>query len=111
MASLATPLFELRTVVGRSFSAEGTQLWNDLPLSSGDGSQIRANADPGTSFSALLRSCRGGLAVRVPSTLARKLPTRVRILGVEFCSQVDSKRSESSDGYSRAIKMLAVKSS
>jgi len=34
----------------------GPRLWNDLPLSLRDGSQIRANAKPDTSFSALLRS-------------------------------------------------------
>jgi len=54
---------------------------------------------------------RGGLAVRVPSTLATKTTTRVRILGVAICSRVDSKRSESRDGYSSTIKMPVVKSS
>jgi len=56
--SLETPLFKLRTVGDRPFSSVGPRLWNNLPLSLRDGSQIRANADPGTSFSALLRSYR-----------------------------------------------------
>jgi len=63
-------------------------------------------------FGALSRYwSRGGLAVRVPSTLATKAPIRVRILGVAICSRVDSKRSESRDGYSSATKMPAMKSS
>ena len=53
---LATPLLKLRTVGDRSFSSVGPRLWNELPLCLRDGSQIRANADPGTSFSTLLRS-------------------------------------------------------
>jgi len=52
MASVAIPLFKLRTVGDRSFSSVGPRLWNDLPLSLRVGSQISANADPGTTFSA-----------------------------------------------------------
>jgi len=52
---------------------------------------------------------RGGPAVRVPSMLATKPPTRVR--SSAYFSQVAHKRSESRDGYSSAIKMPAVKSS
>jgi len=37
-------------------SSVGPRLWNYLPRSLCDGSQIRASADPGTSFSALVRS-------------------------------------------------------
>jgi len=53
----------------------------------------------GTVFFALAQvvarsGSRGGLAVRVSRTLATKLPTRVRILGVAIFSRVDSKRSE-----------------
>jgi len=54
--SLATPLLKLRTVGDRSFSSVGRRLWNDFPLTNRDGSQISAIADPGTSFSALVRS-------------------------------------------------------
>jgi len=51
-----TLLFKLRTVGDRFFRTVGPRLWDNLPLSLRDGSQIRANADPGTSFSALVRS-------------------------------------------------------
>jgi len=44
-----------------------------------------AQAFEGTLLIDLLRS-RGGLAVRVPGTLASKPPTRVRILGVAIFS-------------------------
>jgi len=46
--SLASPKYRLRTVGDRFFSSVRPRLWNDLPLSIRDGSEIRANADPGT---------------------------------------------------------------
>jgi len=69
--SLVTPLLKRRAVGGRSFSSVGPRLWNNLRLSFRVGSQIRTNADPGTSFCALARfylkaACYCGLSSAAP---------------------------------------------
>ena len=96
--SLAVPLLKLRTVGDRSFSSVGPRLWNDLPLRLRDGSQIRANADPGTSFSTLLRSylkatCYSGLSSASPV-----LQTVALVWNVGY-----PMRTESPSGYVYAI--------
>ncbi len=96
--SLVTPLFKLRTVGDRSLCSVGSRLWNDLPLSLRDGSLIRADADPGTSFSALLRSylkatCYSGL-----STASSFLQTVPLVWNVGY-----PMRTESPTGYVFAI--------
>jgi len=57
-----------------------------------------------TSIKDIRTSNISGLVVRVPSTLATELSIRNRILGMVIFSRIDSKRSESHDGYSSAIK-------
>ncbi len=96
--SLATPLFKLRTVGDRSLSSVGPRLWNELPLYLRDGSQIRANADPGTSFSALLRSYLKATYYSSLSSASPVLPTVALVGNVGY-----PMRTESPSGYVYAI--------
>ncbi len=96
--SLETPLFKLRTVGDRSFSSVGPRLWNNLPLSLRDGSQIRANADPGTSFSALVRSYLKAAYYSGLSSASPVLQTVALVWNVGY-----PMRTESPSGYVYAI--------
>ena len=73
-------------------------MWNDLPLSLCDGSQIRADADPGTSFSALLRSYLKSAYYSGLSTASSVLQTVPLVWNVG-CPM----RTESPSGYVYAI--------
>ncbi len=100
--SLVVPFFKLRTVGDRSFGSVGPRLWNDLPLCYRDGSLIRTDADPGTSFSALLRSyleaaCYSGHST--VSSFLNAVPLVVRKVGCP-------KRTESPSGSVFAIKKI-----
>jgi len=92
--SLATPLYKLRTVGDRSFSSVGRRLWNSLPLARRDGTQIRANADSYTSFSALVRSYVKAAYYSSLSSASSVLQTVALVWNVVY-----PMRTESPSGY------------
>jgi len=98
--SLATPLINLRTVGDRSLSSVGPRLLNSLPLSIRDGSQTGANADPGNSFSAVIRSYLKAAYYSGLLSASRILKTVALVWNVGY-----PMRTESPSGYVKAIEI------
>jgi len=76
----------------------GPRLWNNLPLSLRDGSQICTNADAGTSFSALILSYLKAAYYSGHSCASPVLQTAALVLNVGY-----PMRTESPSGYVYAI--------